>query len=85
MTKLKIEIKESEKEEVEEERKGAYLATFSTEDDRIIFFDTWPPVNTVTVINRSYNGELIIQKDQSAYNYSNLKKIKSLKIEVELE
>lgn len=86
MTKLEVKIKKKEVEAEEMDRKGAYLATFNQPDDRIIFFnDLFQNRDMVTVIDKLFLGEFHIQENQMASIYTNLKKIKKITIEVELE
>lgn len=83
MTKLEIKI-DKQKAIMSGVKSGAYLATHDKEDDRIIFFDHRMS-NTVTVINKLYSGSFHMQEGQQAGLYTNLKKIKKITIEVELE
>jgi len=85
MTKLEIEIVKNKEKKAEEKLEGTYMATFNNEDDRIVVVNNLNKKVADAVINKSYTGELIVQRNQSMSNYHSFKKIKALKIEVELE
>jgi len=83
MTKAEIKIKIKEKKLGEKQKEGAYLATYIDEDDRIIFFDGWNTsiVSVINVVPMGFN----VQDNQPVIQYRNLKKIKMITLEVELE
>lgn len=85
MTKLEVKIKKKEIIPPVNTKVGAYLATNSNPDDRIIFFSGPSKQKVVTVLNALYNGAFHMQENQSAHMYTNLKKIKKITVEVELE
>ena len=77
MTKCKIEIKENYNNIEKEEKDGAYVATFTSTNDRILFFRC----GELVAILENDSGNFNIQHNKSV-NYRNLKKIKKLEIEV---
>jgi len=81
MTKFEVEITKSKKVNKIKGKYGAYLATFTTEDDRILLYN-----NDILqkIINTDSENEIWIQEAQ-AVHYTNLKKIKKIKMEIELE
>ncbi len=83
MTELEIKIK-GKIETIKNAKPGAYLATNTKEDDRIIYFPGTCS-KTVTVLNVLYPGIFHMQENQRASTYTNLKRIKKITVEVELE
>jgi len=82
MTKLEIDIKNKIPRIIVKKLKGAYLATFSDKNDRIIFFND--SQKHVSLIERLSTGDFNIQNNQSASNYTELQKIKKITLKVEL-
>jgi len=83
MTKLETKIKNPKPVSSKKGKNGAYLAKFSREDDRILLYKD----NFLVVVleTKPWNSILNAQLDQTSSNYKNLKKIKKMMIEVELE
>lgn len=84
MTKLDIIIKNPESlTEKKVLSAGAYLATFSKPNDRIVLINSQSEIKAV--LKADFTGTLVIPHDPSLSLYRNLKKLKRITVEVELD
>lgn len=83
MTKLEVKIKNPHLITKTLSKNGAYLAKFFNEDDRILIYKNGYLTGVIEC--KSWQNIFTLQLDQKSENYSNLKKIKNMAIEVELE
>lgn len=83
MTELKVKIKNPQLIPKVKGKDGAYLAKFFIENDRILIYRAGRLTGVIEC--KSFRNIFALQLDQNSENYSNLKKIKNMTIEVELE
>lgn len=80
MTKIEVKIKKADEIADGEIKDGVYLATFVRKNDRIVFFRNAKILMQIEVNDE--NDELHIQNNSNLYH--NYRKIKNIKIEVEI-
>jgi len=81
MTELKIKIKNDKAEP--EVKSGLYLATFFKKDDRILVYNLDILEDVLSIMGSP--PKLIVQRKPHEGNYTDIRKIKKMTIEVELE